>query len=493
MYRFIFSNTPSIIIYQYQGIISLVANIMASNPPNHQLLGGNKGAVEWLSRFLKILPAAPQSPLPLLTAPVLDAFLTGAGHMLANVHPDYFKQLLGKITNDVVDRLDEGPIGQPSAIRLKKTVKDGFDGFKNKIPSKALAELYCGANGTGGHAGSGASFQPSSGVGGGMTSQSAAPDPFGGGGNSSASAVPNPFGGGGAAASAVPNPFGGGGGATTSSSNDPFGKPPMQNPFGGSGASSSNPFGQQPGGIGGGMQESQGAQTSSTFGMSSFGSNSNNNNNPSPFGAVQPSNAPSQFGSSGANTSNPSPFGGGGAGVPAPFGQPAGNPSPFGGPPSQGQPSPFGQPASNPSPFGAGGAGASAPFGQAVNNPSPFGGQPQAGQPSPFGQPAPANNPSPFGGGGGAGAPSPFGQPGNNPSPFGGGMGGTPFGGPQQSAGNPFGGGNQTTPFGGNQQQGGRGGGGRGNGGRGGSKPPCRFFAKGQCRYGNDCRFSHGM
>jgi hypothetical protein len=65
--------------------MSLVANIMASEPSSHGLMGGHEGAVKWLKRFLALLPAAPQAPLPLITAPVLDAFLTGAGHMLARI------------------------------------------------------------------------------------------------------------------------------------------------------------------------------------------------------------------------------------------------------------------------------------------------------------------------------------------------------------------------------------------------------------------------
>lgn len=134
-----------------QGIVSLVSNIMAANPPAHKLLGGHKGAVAWLDRFLSILPAAPHSPLPLLTAHVLDAFLTGAGHMLANKHPEEFKAHLQVIENDINQRLDEGAIGQPSATRLKKTVKEGFDGFRTKLPSKALKELYCGADGSDGN------------------------------------------------------------------------------------------------------------------------------------------------------------------------------------------------------------------------------------------------------------------------------------------------------------------------------------------------------
>jgi hypothetical protein len=71
-----------------------------------------------------------RTPLPLLTAPVLIAFLHGAGHMLANKHPDEFKIHLDTIMNDD-QALDDGPIGKPSATRLRKFVEDGF------VPSRA--------------------------------------------------------------------------------------------------------------------------------------------------------------------------------------------------------------------------------------------------------------------------------------------------------------------------------------------------------------------
>ena len=55
-----------------QGLISIVADIMSSEPAENQLFGGQMGAVKWLQRFLSQLPPPPASPLPLITAPVLE-------------------------------------------------------------------------------------------------------------------------------------------------------------------------------------------------------------------------------------------------------------------------------------------------------------------------------------------------------------------------------------------------------------------------------------
>ena len=124
-----------------QGIVSLVGNIMSSTPSTHVLLGGDKGAVDWLDRFLDLLPPPPTAPLPLLTAPVLHGFLSAAGHMLANKHGDAFQKHVQTITNEVLSRLDEGPIGKPSAIRLEKLMKGGFGKFQTTLPERALPEL----------------------------------------------------------------------------------------------------------------------------------------------------------------------------------------------------------------------------------------------------------------------------------------------------------------------------------------------------------------
>jgi GLE1-like protein len=125
-----------------EGVISIVADIMASQPSTHQLLEGHNGAIQWMKRFLALLPEAPEAPLPLVTAPVLDAFLRGAGHMLAVHHAEEFKPILQMISNDIVNRLDVSTIGMPSSIRLKKTIEGGFDKFRNNLPSRALPELY---------------------------------------------------------------------------------------------------------------------------------------------------------------------------------------------------------------------------------------------------------------------------------------------------------------------------------------------------------------
>ena len=122
-----------------------MGNIMASTPSSHLLFGGHRGALDWLQRFLKALPPAPTSPLPLFTAPVLTGFLSAAGHMLANKHEEDFKRELSIVVDSVVPRLDDGPIGKPSSIRLSKLLEGGFEAFATKLPSKAMGELYYGA------------------------------------------------------------------------------------------------------------------------------------------------------------------------------------------------------------------------------------------------------------------------------------------------------------------------------------------------------------
>ena len=444
-----------------EGIISLIANIMASNPPNHILMDGHKGAVLWLQRFLKILPATPASPLPLLTAPVLCAFLTGAGHMLANVHPEHLKSILHVITSDIINRLDEGPVGQPSAIRLKKTVKDGFEGFKNNLPHKALPELYYGANGNVG--GTGATFQPSHEPGGaGLSQSSPNPNSFTGTGSNSM------------AAPSVPNPFAGGGPiASTGSSSGPFGKPPMP-----------NTFGKTSSGMSGASVGSTGPQSSGIFGgSSSFGNTNANTANASHL----PSSGNSGFGSSapfGGSSMESGPISGSLTGFrnstnnAGGFGQPSSNPTPFTS--SANNAGGFGQPSSNPSPF-AGSTTNAGGFGQPNSNPSPFGAPATQAHQSPFAAPASKGQSSfgvgmtsnPFGGGNQQQQQSPFG--GGIPSSSGN-FGSVPT--------NPFGGGNQQqqqSPFGGGGNQ------------QGKKKGPCKFFAQGKCRNGSNCEFSHDM
>lgn len=541
-------------LHRTEGLISIVADIMSSKPTEHQLFGGSSGGILWLKRFLEQLPSPPHSPLPLITAPVLDAFLTGAGHMLANTSGEEFKKLLSEVETDVMPRLDDGTIGAPSAIRLRKTMKEGFEGFRNNLPSRALAELYNGGE----HSSGGHGSLQSNPFGTSSSNQGAAPSPFG---ISSGSSAPTPsiFGGSSGQSALAPSPFG------TSS-----GQPAPAPPFGmtsGTGAPTPSPIGTS----------SQPAQAPSPFGTS-LGQSAPA---PSPFGTStgQPAPVPSPFGtSSGQPAPAPSPFGNA-APAPSPFGstaqpsagsafqmQAAPMASPFGnsGPLN----SPFGGNSSNnamnassaPSPFGAAPAPSGSVFGQTPapaatfgstmggfgQQTSTFGGAPapafgsSAGGPfgapapanaSPFGAPAPGsfggstpfsvagtNNPSPFG----APTQGPFGGSGNqfssagptNPSPFGApastpfssstpfappaSSNASPFGAPSPS---PFGGGGvapSPSPFGGfaaapapTPFSGGNNGG--GIGGQSNDRPACKFFARGACKNGNNCRFSHSV
>ena len=487
---------------------------MASMPAEHQLFQGSAGAVKWLKRFLQQLPVPPQAPLPLLTAPVLDAFLTGAGHMLANCYGEEFRELFGLIEKDVLPRLDEGTIGAPSAIRLRKTTKDGFDGFRDNLPARALNDLYHANQGQG-------AFQP-------PPSKSTAPNPFavgasGGtstainfGGQSSAGfsssasnstsnfSAPSPFG-----TSKGPddatNVFNSNRGSTfkgvpnSQTQASPFGNAgPLASPFGGFAASAPSPFTSASSNS---MKTGSAAAgvSPSPFGSSAPGS--------SPFGSAvlgtlpsgahapgQPSSSQNSFGT--GNVSSPSPFGVSTAPGLSSFAVNPPGPSPFGNSaqaaaPIASMPSNFGNATSAQSPFGSTApVPASTPFSTGQN---PFGNSAATGA-SPFGG---SRSSTSLFGGSAAPAPTPFGSAGGPPSPFGftnrdvtqfGGSGmASPFGStaaPSPSLFGTFSTAATSTPFSSNNNQPQFG---------GSNKQPCKYFAKGQCRYGNSCKYSHSI
>eukprot|EP00532_Pseudo-nitzschia_australis_P007174 CAMPEP_0168164322 /NCGR_PEP_ID=MMETSP0139_2-20121125/873_1 /TAXON_ID=44445 /ORGANISM="Pseudo-nitzschia australis, Strain 10249 10 AB" /LENGTH=613 /DNA_ID=CAMNT_0008081327 /DNA_START=90 /DNA_END=1931 /DNA_ORIENTATION=- len=485
-----------------ENIVSFMAAIQSSLPSSHQLLGGNIGALLWLKRFIDLLPPAPTSPLPLITAPVLGAFLKGAGHMLANAHTDNFKKLLAIIQSDIMNRLDEGEIGKPSAIRLGKVLEGGFDSFLKNLPLKAVPELYCGASERSQKKEGAISFGGTIG-GKEKTVQRKKPqhmqqqqNGFGGrssfrGSNRNNDSYNNNNRGSNRndynnnnnnnnSNSSNNSPFGGGGGGFNTENQQQFQSgtaTPAQNPFGGSAppAPSASPFGggaPAPSPFGGGA-----APSPSPFG------GGNTNANPSPFGGgMAPS--PSPFGGGGGMAPSPSPFGGGGM---------APSPSPFGASNNAISQSPFGDNASSPSPFGGGG--------NQMQQNSSFGGgnANRQAQPCKFfalgkctrGSSCKFSHES---GGGNSGGNSGFGggyQSNNSNSNNGGGNSG--FGGGYQSNNNNGGGNNG---FGGGYQS--------NNNNRNknregfqsksdGKRGPCSFFAQGRCKKGDNCLFSHDI
>ena len=170
------------------------------------------------------------------------------------------------------------------------------------------------------------------------------------------------------------------------------------------------------------------------------------------------------------NTSAASPFGGGGSS----FGQN-----------NKQAPSPFGNNAMGTFPSsqtntGSGSVkqGQSSPFvsGNQSNSSNSFGGIRQGQPQNPFG------NTSPFGGG--VPAHSPFNSQQSN-NPFGGGVTQSPFGTSGQAGSNPFGDSknmkSKSKPKNGVNLS-------RRNTN---AVPPCKYFAQGNCRYGDNCKFSH--
>jgi len=517
-----------------EGCISIMANIMSSLPSEHTLLGGHVGALTWLQRFVDLLPPPPAKPLPLLTAPVLVAFLTGAGHMLANKFPNEFIPLLNSITKDVMNRLDDSSVGVPSATRLKKVLEDvGLDGMKKDLPQGAVEGLYDGKGGGNiSSASLGSQFKTTA-------AEAPAPPPssstFGQQRREQQQPIQtsSPFQ---SQAAPASSPFG----ASTNTSGSTFGgmsstTVPMDNS-----SSSSSAFGSSFGATSMGAttttQPTQGfaAPTSSPFG---------GNTQPSPFAATQQ--AASPFGTTQTSTTS---FATQSAPAPSPFGTSTNQTSWQSQPPQQ-QPqqqqaansfSSFPQQQQNASPFNSspsasGGFGQSPfsnttqqtnTFGSSVPAASPFGNNhQQQPQTSTFGSSAPAASPfgnqqpqtnafgsSPFGQqsqtnafGSSAPVASPFG---NTQQPQTSTFGSTPFGNTNQqqpqtstfgSSNNAFGGNNNSfapspSPFGNNNNTNNSGQRfGQNNNTSSGNKPPCKFFAQGKCRNGANCKFSHDL
>ena len=97
--------------------MSIAAAIITSRPNSHNILGGDMGAITFLKYFFDQLDfTKSDTKLSLITAPVLVAFLTTAGHMLARKFPNVFQPLLDMISNQVLPKLDEGTFGAPSAV-----------------------------------------------------------------------------------------------------------------------------------------------------------------------------------------------------------------------------------------------------------------------------------------------------------------------------------------------------------------------------------------
>mmetsp|Transcript_10696 Transcript_10696/g.16067 ORF Transcript_10696/g.16067 Transcript_10696/m.16067 type:complete len:854 (-) Transcript_10696:163-2724(-) len=365
-----------------EGLIAISAAIMCcsysstgaiGNDDNHDaktvLLGGQEGALNWLKRFLELLPLSDtndNSIMPLITAPVLTSFLTVTGCMLKHKYPAEFTPLWREtIVKRVLPRLDQGAIGAPSALRLKKLV-EGVDAFQS-LPKGAIPELY-------------------------VMEASSAPPP------AQVNVAPSGFSSGGFANNNnMATPF-----ATSSSSSNNFNSSNTTNPFVNVNAqhtnnATNNPFAPSaaPSG-GGGWNSSTTPFSSSTTTMTTTPMTTNNNNvnsNSNPFATMQ------------SQQPNPSPF----------AVSTTNNNNNFS--------NPFGT-SSNTT------ATSTTPFGHSNSNSNQFGNN--------------NNNNNSF-------APSPFASS-------------------QNTANN-----------------------GRYQGKKGKGKQMCKYFARGICRYGNSCHFSHDM
>jgi len=450
----------------------MVGAIMASLPDNHKLFGGKEAALQWLQRFMDLLPEK-GNPLPLLTAPVLFSFLTATGHMLALSYHSQFQSQLEFITGSILPRLDESTTGQPSATRLKKLLAGGMNGFISEVPIGALPELYNICVGvsqiasntqvqdqsqnqrhnvptiTNTALGQGSVFNT-------MTSntvqssmetlhQGTQSFPFGSSNQSfTQDRFPtSQF----ASANTQVSPFSGGGTMLTNQQQSPFGQgaSPFSSgisPFGVS--QSSQVFGSQP------------SQSSQIFGSQPSQSSQVFGSQPSPFGA--------------ADTTKHSPFSGGSMAFSGAsnFGT-VSHPQPtmgiFGSTVST-------QTSSNTSVFGSGSINAS------------------------FGSPSPFSNPNPFGASKNI---TSMNSTGNN-------MGFSTIGNPARQSNTPF----SQTPFSNNSFGGGNSSSTQSNSfgntnnsfgnannsfGNTNTRPtqPCKFFQQGKCRNGDYCKFSHSL
>ncbi|CAJ1952588.1 unnamed protein product [Cylindrotheca closterium] len=438
-------------------------------PPTHCLLGGQKGAAEWLERFLESLPPPPTAPLPLLTAPVLHAFLSGAGCMLADKYESLFKKSLQTISEDILDRLDQGAIGKPSFIRLSKTMEKGYNGFRSTLPPKAIPEMYNSSINTG------------IGKSGGMHGHNTSSRSFGGGNpsTSTSAAQSNPFGSSSVSPriltnnNAVSNPFGSSPIATPNS----FGRGSSRDQMNQFNSADSNTFAKATS-FGFGSQDTAPSTSgwastgNKASGNQSFGATFGNIQSSNPFAAehagnTQEKNAMSSSTSFSSSNQIPNQIP---TNIFGSINQVPPNTTPFGSSNQvQTSTTPFGssnQVHTNTTPFGS--------SNQVHTNTTPFGSSSHLRtNAAPFGSSNQAQtSTAPFGS-------STQGKTQTRASAFGSRnrttTGASAFGSSNQAT-------TGSSPFGANS----------GNNNKK-NIPPCKFFLKGQCRFGDKCKFSHDI